>query len=955
MSSAFQGALVAPVALWLSRRAAASGGGHAHIASRRARQFCIRLALLGALSAVAYGQAKSAFDPARDLPGFETARSSEYKDLFPLDKYSDLLGDEMDAATLDKTRAAWTADSGAVQKHLDEIRANPREGMRWLLTERMSKHKFFSRVGFTVDDSAPPFLIFVQKPSRDDPEYAPAIVKMFLPFLTKIDAQMEARIGTPAGAPRRADRPWTPIAILASTGDLQNYDKRGHSRDSFTVGARYDKDLDLVVGFVNSFDEPKASIDVVYPILRESCAAILRTHLAAGAKESISLWLQEGIASAFAYPRAAKPESLEKLEVRANNLKLLVDTCHDANSRNILLLPVAKLVTIHTWDDLVRAAFGTNPQPARYAALSPAFLAESTVWMHFLLGREDGKYRASFEHFLGLALKGMSESDAFTQSFPEIKPADLDREFWAWVYDEYVRAFPSGHVDRDVLTGLFAAPVKGVDEIAAKALASLGTVPAPPPEPPFDPALLVVTDKEVEAQHGLALVAARSGDFEAARKSLTSLAPIAAVPDSGRIARDLERLTAAIRLRENILSAMAQKQLRLNVERDGKKLSLAVAKVENGAVVFAENKQGVPSMPLAAVDPAELVRMAERKEMPGDAPQWARAWLMLLAGDARWDKSFKVDSDQARDLREDGKVWFADRLRAGEAALILCDLAKKTTPKTRAEAEPIVASIEMLMSKYATSTCVLFKKSGLSRFARDAVGVLSADVDPAEAVHGKVTTDAEGRITLSYTFDDAAEGDDFVKQPGYLGQWRKAWKPIAITEDQSTSSVSKGGLHLRGDALWRLPIGFSVPLTIKVEHHLLEDKGNIHPAPIIAFLACDDGQEDYSWCGSLGGLSVYERQGETGSSESKTHAFFFNQNYHLEFSIDSKHLTSTLDKERMSEMQAGPRKGGGVLVLVHSELEFVIDSLEITGAPDPASLAVMRSEWAKRKLAKMGF
>jgi hypothetical protein len=575
--------------------------------------------------------------------------------------------------------------------------------------------------------------------------------------------------------------------------------------------------------------------------------------------------------------------------------------------------------------------------------------------MHFLLGREDGKYRASFEHFLGLALKGMSESDALTQSFPQIKPEDLDREFWSWVYDQHARAFPSAKIDRDDLTDLFAAPVIGVDEIAAKARASLGTDPVLPPEPPFDPALLAVTDKEVEAQHGLALVAARSGDFEAARKSLTALATIAVVPDSGRITRDLERIAAGIRLRDNILSAMAQKQLHLNVDRDAKKLSLEVAKLENDVVVFADNKQGVQSIPVAQVDLAEIVRMAERKEMPGDAPQWARAWIMLLMGDARWDKSFKVDSDAARDLREDGKVWYADRLRAGEAAQILCDLAKKTTPKTRAEAEPIVASIETLLSKFPTATCVLFKKSGLSKLARDAVGVLSADVDPAQAVHGKVMTDAEGRITLAYDFDDPAQGEDFVKQPGYLGQWRKMWKPVSITEEQSTSSVSKGGLHLRGDALWRLPMGFAVPLTLKVEHHLIEDKGNIHPAPIIAFLACDDGQEDYSWCGSLGGLSVYEKQGETGSIESQTRAFFFNQIYHLEFSIDGKHLTSTLDKAKMAEMQAGPRKGGGVLVLVHSELEFVIDSLEITGAPDPASMAVMRSEWAKRKLAKMGF
>src|SRR5262249_20276929 len=153
----------------------------------------------------------------------------------------------------------------------------------------------------------------------------------------KLDTQFEARIAGPAAAPRRADRPWTPIAILASTGDLQNYEKRGKLRDTFTPNACFDDELGLVVGFVNSFDEPKASRGVVYPVLREAYESIWRAHLAPGTPDNPSLWLQEGLASTFAYPRGAQPDALEKPELRATDLKLLVDTCHAANTRNNLL------------------------------------------------------------------------------------------------------------------------------------------------------------------------------------------------------------------------------------------------------------------------------------------------------------------------------------------------------------------------------------------------------------------------------------------------------------------------------------------------------------------------------------------------------------------------------------------------------------------------------------------
>ena len=140
------------------------------------------------------------------------------------------------------------------------------------------------------------------------------------------------------------------------------------------------------------------------------------------------------------------------------------------------------------------------------------------------------------------------------------------------------------------------------------------------------------------------------------------------VPDDGRIKRDIERIGAAIALRDAYLDFLAKKGARLAIEHDGKKINAPVAKVENGEVVFAENKQGVKSLPLRALDPLEIAKLAEKKETQGNAPAWTRAWIHLLAGDAKWEKLFKVDSDAARDLREDGNVWYRDRLRTGLVA-----------------------------------------------------------------------------------------------------------------------------------------------------------------------------------------------------------------------------------------------------------------------------------------------
>ena len=119
--------------------------------------------------------------------------------------------------------------------------------MRWVLEKRMAQHKFFSKVTLTLDTSVPPYMIFVQKPSFEDPNYAPSVVQLFAPYLTKVAAIFDERVAKPSGAVRRADHPLTPIVILASPGDFDNYYRLGGPRDSLTSGADYDPKLDIVV------------------------------------------------------------------------------------------------------------------------------------------------------------------------------------------------------------------------------------------------------------------------------------------------------------------------------------------------------------------------------------------------------------------------------------------------------------------------------------------------------------------------------------------------------------------------------------------------------------------------------------------------------------------------------------------------------------------------------------
>lgn len=915
------------------------------------------IAGLVALAGVLQAQQKTSFDPTRDLPGYEETRSSRVKDLFPVDAYADMLGVEMDAAELAAVQVKWREDCTAVQKHLDELRTNPSAGLRWVLETRMARHKFFSKVTFAFDASAPPFLLLVQKPSFDDPNYATSIVQLFTPYLTKLAASFDKHVVQPTGAKRRPECPLTPIVVLASPGDFENYYRLGGVHTTLTRGAEYDEKLDLVIVAVNSFDKPKATPNVIHPLLREALLAMLRAHASTPSADIESMWLREGLAGAFSWPRAGKAEALDDPAPRKEDLKLLVETCHQPAGRKWYLHPVGSLASISAWPGLYTRAFGaTTPKGASTSKLAEVFMAQSALWIHYLAIAGPVVHRDRFRAYLEAAMTGGSGTDALAFAFVDTKLSLLDQEFWSWVYDEHARQLPDAPLDRNDLAGLFAPePKPSVDP--ADPASSGAAAAAQTQEPPFDPATLALGEVDFESRHGLALQLALSGDFTAARTLLEEIAKAGPpAPDDGRIARDLHRVNAAIALRDGLVNTLIAKGGRLAIEIDGKKVNAPVVSVKDGSIVFGENGFGAKSLPLSALNPLELVRQTEKKEFQAAAPPWTRAWLLLLAGDPKWERNLKTDSPEAKDLKEDGTIWYRNRLQNGVAASLVDRLAKASIPTTRSEAEPVLACIRELMTAHAQVRCVLLRKDRLARFSRESLDVLAADANPGEFVRGKLSTGEGGTTTLVYDFDSADEIDDFVIAKGHMLEWRKSFPCGSVPESESSIHVEDGAAEFRGNAFWRLPIGFEAPFTLRLEYTYRTVEGQVQRPPNIAVQVCDDGKRSYIHVDSWGGITVTDsHSGAYGTSPAKSTTYFPDTKYVLELAHDGKHVSTKLDGEDVTKSEAGPRLAGDVAVLVVSEGLVAVHRLEITGRIDGTSLSRARVAWVARSLADMGF
>ena len=924
---------------------------------RSRRRFPRRLpiaALAVCLGALARAQKPPTFDPSRDLEGFEACFASEFRDLYPLDGYSELLGRELSAAELADVQKRWKKDRETGDAQLAALRADPPEQSLWLLRNRLARDQYFSKISWTEDRTVPGVVILVQQGSTKAPDYAAGVVREFGPWFAKIQSVFDETYAKPLHLERPPRRALWPIAILSSGGSYVDF-LRIHVNFGPTVrSACYDHKLALAVGFVDPFNPDASSIDRRYPMLNALVRGMLDGYSTSPEGRPGALWIEEGLASYLAYHEGARPDCLDSRRIRPETLKAVLAAAQDKNLGSILFHPIEDLVSLRSSEDLDRSvlalAQAAKRPPPLEGRILEAFFGESTLWMHYLHSGMDGSLRDPLLQYLRSALAGEAGTPVLQRAFAGKDLPSIDDAFLAWLVETMKRELPLATVDPAALGALFHGP-DGRPRHA-------GPEAAPEPPKPCMPAVLAIEPTDAESRHGLALLQARSGDLEGAIAELKSI-PDASVSatEKPRIARDIARMQGLVRLRDGFLENLRRSGAKWSTELQGKKIVVSIAKVEGGFVHLAENRLGIEKIPLAALDPMEIAKQATNREQQGNSEPWARFYAYVLAEDARWEKLLKDPSDEAKALREDARTWIPSCQRAGRAAAALNALAKSNPPATAGDGDALCAAIRSVLKDYSDVSAVQRKLGDLRRVARASEDAALAEVEPASLLHGRCSKAADGRVTLAYEFDDAVEAQDFQKRVGYLKEWRKAIKVEVLPEDQSEWTVKDGGFQGEGAACYRLPLSFSAPMTVRYEFRILDIGRDADTKPLWVVGVCDDGKENSIEAIGFGDLLVRDVPRGLNKMTRRTDSqpYFLATSYKVEVRHDGTTASVWIEGEKVSEAPCGGLKGGGVYLWFHTPLPVVIERFEVEGTVEPASARALRESVAEKRLVEMGF
>jgi len=813
------------------------------------------------------------------------------------------------------------------------------------LDRRLAAHRFFSQIAYAKDESHPSLVFLVQKPAKPRANYEASVVAMLGPWLDELRRVFEERVVQPLALVRRADWPCTAVCVLLSPGDYYNYSRTIDVPTSISGSAHFDHVLRLTTGFVDELGREPAHRRR-FPLLREHVRALLAAYATAPPMAQTPLWVEEGLASYLAFHIGIPPVSLQKREIDPRAFDELWDLVHDEGSRSLYLLHFEELAAIGSWSEIGPALAPRFAQSRAKLDLGKAwrlFDVQAQLWTHFLLDSQGAKHRSAHLAFVKSVLAGRGARDDLRAAFAGSDLRALEVEFHGWALASFLALHPGNTAGFDPAIDLF--PAAAFEEVPTPVLPALEK----------ELATLAPRADDLEARLGLALRRASSGAFESAANELDEIAREAAGGAlAPRCERELARLRAFLRLRDAHLRGLVASGGKLAFEYEGKKVLSKVKRYAAGQLELEDNRAGLRSISAEELDAAELARSMEKPLLETE-DGWVRWLPYALAGDERIFKLLRDASGESAALRDDAQSAYPAALALGDAADALAGLSSAGVPRNPTSAKIALDRIRRLLAH--RELALVSPRLGLLK--RLAGAAFEASIDESrlqDALGGKLETLGEGRVRVTYEFDDPLEALDWIPDERRFAWWRKGIE-LRHPESESGFVPREGALQGSGSATlrWAVELEHPIVASYTVRYDQMSENG---PEPGRFMVAvCDSGKESYVGCSDFGWIHVMDAAGGTFGVDKDLGAFSYvpGEDYQIELRVEDGVATSHVDGEARARVDCPGWKSGGVLFAAYTDLPLQLKRLVLEGKLSSAGMGKLKRRCAERELAKLGF
>jgi hypothetical protein len=800
--------------------------------------------------------------------------------------------------------------------------------------DTLEEHALFSRLTLEQVPCHRAIRLLVQAPRREDAEHMASVTELYAPWLAAAASAIDNEYGIPNRLESQAKLPLD-VVVLGSIPSYKNAQRYvphptdDHEWAAFVeppgiVTTRWDRSLRRVPGW-----------ELRVPILRLATRELLRAYQAVEAP--LEPWLLAGIPAFIVnHGPDATPADLAHPAPWAAALERLRSVLDSEERRQAFLIPLSELIDCPGPEQ----AAELGQKHARLADLklqhhpydlpgSEVFAEQASLWIHFFHQGRAGRYQETFRQYVAKALYGNGGSEGLALTLGVDSLDELDTPFLV-------------HMNLLLGGNLIALPEI---ELAARAkIHHAGIVP------------------EGLGRDGLrvaALARAVGGDLEGAIMELekASMESTDAALRSSLLNEQF-RLVQAQNLRRKFIVSLLGSTRKLRLTRGEETVSVVLADLVDDVLYFKPHRTDLEQLPMGQVLPGDVVRsMGSRAAQYG--PGWVTPYLALLDRDERWDRKFDREADGAAALEQALQEGLAERIQAAHLHAHLRILACTPAPTAPFEAQALLAlcreatglersgalaenlwqSARPALAQLAGSCwSFLFERAG-------AEGLVSVPIQPL----------GDGRIRLTYDFNDAGEIADFVPAGDYLLE--RSRDLFTLQSPQSTMAVAGGEWRGRGHAVFRHPLVLQPPLRVRYELVYGRPRPGKGRESTVLVGICDDGAGSYvgAWdLFDLEAIDIPSRRIET-DYEQGPRSLKSAQAYSIELRHDGKHAELLVDGESKARVAADARTSGALILLVHSEVTVAIRRLELEGRLDPGAMDTARELWVAGQVRGMGF
>ena len=840
------------------------------------RSLLTTLALLVLCAGPALAQGKVKFDRRKHLPAWEEISFSEFIDLYDLGRFKQMEGSLVSKAELDELVTSWTDERERVTALLETEKADPKRWSLFLLERGLAKHEFFSKISWDRLDDVSGFVVYVQKPKKEDPTYAGLVARENVNWMLPVRSFFDETWIKPQALARHEDHAIDAIFILSSLGDLGSYQRVTNASTHYMSWGQYDSKLRAAILFEDPFEKKISKNDKRHAARHIYSHLLLHAHYTAGRNLIQENWLYEGLASNVASLIETKNGKLERQDPPKDTLRKLVAATQTPATALTHFQRIGELLATPTYQHVSSRAqlearkAGLDPWKIDMNAIFLCYWRESNLLVDFL---NRGERAVGFASYLAQELRGEGGAQAFHQAFPGPTEDALDRAFLDHLYQEHRRLFPQTKLDDKAITAIVTQTPIVAEAAGAEAGPPGEAGAAVKPMRPFEPADLVPRELGPEATLALALDLARRGQSDDAEARLT-----AALDGStggmeaavhARLERERDRMRLWSGLRSEWFARLAEGGKSFRFDHEGKTVRAKVLGVEGTTVTVDENKSGRTLLDMETLDPLSIAK-AMSKDLDGLDGAWTRALPYALTGEKRAAKMVdETDPAQASflaDLKSDYPAMLAHGFPLGE----LIDLSGTAIPRDPARATEVIERLRVVAHDYADVAEVAKMRPELREYAKLALEVIFDLEGAPQLVKGLWEPMTRGRVRLSYDFENPEQLEDFVRDDGYKVERRKSLFPVE-KDPKNEIRITDGRLVGLGKTALRHKLGFGAPMQVtwKVS---FEKTDEIPEAGVwVAMVGiCDDGGDRFAAAHSHNDLEVVDRRVLTAYEESRT-------------------------------------------------------------------------------------